>query len=330
MLRKIAFAVSVALVPLVGSASAYAQEKVLRAVTFLPLGAGTQGVQIAEFEKRLNEAGKGVIQIDLIGGPEAIPPGELANAIQTGVIDVMFVSVGLYHSLLPITDYYTVTTLTPTQRRENGVADYLNELHGKALNTHILADYLYPVQNVYYLGKNIGADRIERIRNGDFAGLRMRGNASYRPVFDELGIETFPISAGDIYTAMERGTIDGFAWVTIDMLVQGWGDVVKWRMDPQYNHGQTNLQINLDVWNGLNDEQREILGRVAEEWERWSFDDANQRNEAEAKAQAEAGIERFSLTAEAEAKFLPITQEKHWENLKAVLPEAYERLRAAE
>lgn len=310
-------------------APAAADEVTLRAVTFLPTSAGTLGAHMEEFARRLNEAGDGVIQVNILGGPEAIAADEQPNAVRTGVVDMMFTSAGRYQSILPLTDYYAVTQLDPVKRRELGISELLNDLHSTRMNTRVLADFLYTVENALYIG-DVSEKRLAAIQQGDFKGLRLRGNASYRPVFDTFGIETFPIAPPDIFTAVERGTIDGFAWPSIDMLVQGWGDVTKYRIAPNFNHGQTNLQINLDTWNALTDEQREILDRVAREWEAWSLEDGLKRNQEESAAQMAAGIQMIELPDAVTAHFLQVANDRTWNNFERVLPDIAAKLRAFE
>ena len=49
----------------------------------------------------MNEEGKGVLQINYIGGPKAMPPFEVGNAVKTGVVDIGNVTSAFYTNLLP-------------------------------------------------------------------------------------------------------------------------------------------------------------------------------------------------------------------------------------
>lgn len=310
------------LVPVAGQAN----EVTLNALSFLPAsGDSTQALHISKFVEQVNQDGKGQVQIRVVGGPEALAASEQPNAVSSGAVDMIFTALTMYHSRLPLTDYYTATSLTPMQRRELGVSDYLNELHAQAMNTRVLADYLYTAQNVLYFG-HLDEATVARIAKGDFTGLRMRGGPPYAAVFAELGIENYPIAPPDIYTAIERRTVDGYAWPSIDMLQQGWGEITEYRLEHPFNHGSTNVQINLDVWNELGPERQEILSRVAEQWERWSYEQGLQRNAEEAAAQIKAGVKPIALTQQAAAGFTEMARRVHWENLRKLRPDAYARL----
>jgi hypothetical protein len=67
--------------------SANAQEVTLRAVTaFAEKTTYSRGFET--FIERVNADGKGIIQINYIGGPKAMPPFEVGNALKTGVVDI--------------------------------------------------------------------------------------------------------------------------------------------------------------------------------------------------------------------------------------------------
>ena len=84
MVRK--FALSLVATTLVCS-QAFAQEITLRGVTaFAEKTTYSRGFE--KFIERVNAEGKGTIQINYIGGPKAIPPFEVGNALKTGVVDI--------------------------------------------------------------------------------------------------------------------------------------------------------------------------------------------------------------------------------------------------
>src|SRR5215472_12671969 len=88
--------------------SAYAQEVTLRAVTaFAEKTTYSRGFET--FVERVNEAGKGVIRINYIGGPKAMPPFEVGNALKNGVVEIANVTGAFYTNLLPEADAWKLT-----------------------------------------------------------------------------------------------------------------------------------------------------------------------------------------------------------------------------
>ena len=67
--------------------SANAQEITLKGITsFAEKTFYSRGFE--KFIDKVNADGKGVIQINYIGGPKAMPPFEVGNALKTGVVDL--------------------------------------------------------------------------------------------------------------------------------------------------------------------------------------------------------------------------------------------------
>src|SRR5215470_7016110 len=94
MLAALAFGV----VSVMGS-TASADEVTLKAAVFVPPST-TYGVQFKRFVDRVNETGKGVLQIRIVGGPEAVPADGQAQAVKNGVLDLSATPTAYYKSLM--------------------------------------------------------------------------------------------------------------------------------------------------------------------------------------------------------------------------------------
>src|SRR5271165_2926204 len=85
------------------ASSAAAQEITLRAVS--AFAEGTEfSKNFERFIERVNSNGKGIIKINYIGGPRAVPPFEVGNAVRTRVIDIANVTGAFYTNLMPEAD----------------------------------------------------------------------------------------------------------------------------------------------------------------------------------------------------------------------------------
>src|SRR2546423_14195885 len=98
-------AVAAAVLGLMGldTAAVSAQEVTLRAVT--AFAEGTQFSRNFErFVEKVNADGKGLVRINYIGGPRAMPPFEVGNAVRTRVVDMANVTGAFFTNLLPEAD----------------------------------------------------------------------------------------------------------------------------------------------------------------------------------------------------------------------------------
>ena len=83
--------------------AAEAQEVTLKAVT--SFAEKTQfSKNFERFIDKVNADGKGQVQINYIGGPRAMPPFEVGNAVRTKVVDIANVTGAFYTNLMPEAD----------------------------------------------------------------------------------------------------------------------------------------------------------------------------------------------------------------------------------
>ena len=89
-MKKTVLLAAAALLPALFAAGAGAQQGVqLRLVSAFPENQ-FYVKRTVEWIEKVNAEGKGVLQINFIGGPKAIPTFEVGKAVQSGVVDIGF------------------------------------------------------------------------------------------------------------------------------------------------------------------------------------------------------------------------------------------------
>jgi len=167
-----------ALAAVLTASAAPAQEVTLRAVS--SFAEGTEfSKNFERFIEKVNNDGKGVIKINYIGGPRAVPPFEVGNAVRTRVVDIANVTGAFYTNLMPEADGFKLNGKPMSEQRKNGTWEYINQLHNQKLNSQYLARQFHNVPFHIYLNKKI--DKI------DFSGLKIRVTPVYRDVVEALG-----------------------------------------------------------------------------------------------------------------------------------------------
>jgi len=298
--------------------AAAAQEVTLRAVT--SFAEKTQFSRNFErFIDKVNADGKGVLQINYIGGPRAMPPFEVGNAVRTKVVDIANVTGAFYTNLMPEADGFKLISKPMSEQRRNGTWAFINQLHNQKLNAQYLARQFHNVPFHIYLNKKI--DKL------DFTGLKIRVTPVYKDVVEALGGTTITTPPGEVYTALERGVVDGYGWPITGIFDLGWEKVTKFRMEPAFYSVEVNVLVNLDVWKGLNDAQRKVLNGAA----LW-LEGLDGENEAAIKAererQAKAGIQAIDFGAAESKTFLTKANDVAWQSVIKRAPENGPKLRA--
>jgi TRAP-type C4-dicarboxylate transport system substrate-binding protein len=308
---------AVAAAVLAQAAPAAAQEITLRAVS--AFAEGTQfSKNFERFIEKVNKDGKGVVQINYIGGPRAVPPFEVGNAVRTKVVDMANVTGAFYTNLMPEADGFKLIGKPMSEQRKNGTWAYINELHNKKLNSHYLARQFHNVPFHIYLNKKI--DKL------DFSGLKIRVTPVYRDIVQALGGTPVNTAPGEVVTALERGVVDGYGWPVSGIFDLGWDKVTKFRMDPGFYSVEVNVLVNQDVWKGLNDAQRKVLNDAALWLE--GLDSENVTvNKAEIDRQTKAGIQPITFSPAEAKKFLDQANAVAWESVIKRAPDTAPKLR---
>lgn len=101
----------------------------------------------------------------------------------------------------------------------------------------------------------------------DLKGLKMRFFGLGAKVMEKLGVSTQLLAGGDIFPALELGTIDAteFSMPAIDLKL-GFYQVAKYYYFPGWHQQSTlfELLINKDEWDGLSDDTKALFETVCE------------------------------------------------------------------
>ncbi|HEV1999291.1 MAG TPA: TRAP transporter substrate-binding protein DctP, partial [Xanthobacteraceae bacterium] len=235
-----------------------------------------------KFVDKVNADGKGVIQINYIGGPKAMPPFEVGNALKGGVVDIANVTGAFYTNLMPEADAWKLTERPMSELRKNGGYDYMAKIYDQKLNAILLARHID--NNPFHLYLNKPIDKI------DLTGLKVRITPVYRDFFQSLGATVVQTAPGEVYTALERGVVDGYGWPITGIFDLGWHEKTKYRVDPGFYSAEVSILINKATWDRLNDAQKKIITDAAA-WLEGQAQDTIKENEADIAKQKAAGIQ---------------------------------------
>ena len=255
-----------------------AQETTLRMVS--AFAENTQYVKnLMPMIQKLNAEGKGSLQINFIGGPKAMPPFEVGNAVRTGVVDMAMTTGAFYTNIMPEADALKLTQVPHGALRKNGGHELINKIWNEKANMQYLGRVIDYTPFHLYLTK--------KIDKPDLTGLKLRITPVYREFFQALGATVMQTPPGEVYTALERGVVDGYGWPINGIFDFNWHEKTKFRVDPGFYSAEVSLVMNLDKWKGLNAEQRGLLTRhvialenANDSWKKVNQDDIRKQKEA--------------------------------------------------
>ena len=225
----------------------------------LPL-LGTMGKRI---ETEIARVSGGTIELKFHEPGALAPPFETFDAVAYGAIEAGWSTSGYWAGKVPALQIFTSIPFGPSAPEylawfdHGGGREIFEDIYHRR-NIHGVICGLSPPEASGWFKRPI--DRIE-----DFEGLKVRFFGLGGKVLEKVGVNTQLLAGGDIFPALELGTIDGteFSMPAVD-LNMGFYQVADHYYFPGW-HQQSSLFeliVNLDAWNGLTDTQRAQIETV--------------------------------------------------------------------
>ena len=204
------------------------------------------------FAKYVAEATDNKFQIQSFAAGEIVPGLQAADAVTNGSVEACHTASYYYVGKDPTFAFATAVPFGLNSRMEDawfmhgGGLDLMNEFY-KGYNIHAL------------VGGNTGCQmggwfRKEIKTPADLNGVKMRIGGFAGRVMQKLGVVPQQIAGGDIYPALEKGTIDAAEWVgPYDDEKLGFNKVAPFYYYPGWWEGGAHLNffINSAKWNEL-------------------------------------------------------------------------------
>ena len=269
------------------------------------------------FVDKVNEAGEGVVQIDVRGGPEAIGMFQQPDAVRDGIVDMVYTPGSFYGGALPEKDAMVASNLTAVETRQNGGTALIDEIHQEKMGLKYLGWF---DSGVCYNLWTRNEPTFDADGNLEVEGLKLRGNAVYNAFFTNyLGAQVIDLPTGEVYSALQRGVVDATGWTQIGLIDLKWNEFLNYRIEPCFFSTDLGVIVNLEKWNSLSPEAQQILQDVAIQHEADSVEALKAKKDADFAALEAAGMQVVTLEGEAKANYLAAAREKTWERMSEVM-----------
>lgn len=291
-----------------------AEEVTLSGASCFPIGSPVSKPFEAVVDE-VNKRGKGVVQIDLVGGAPAIgSPFTLVQKMSRGAYDVVGCTEAYFGNVLPEAPVLRFAEKPYSELRKNGGLDYMQKLLNEK-GIHFLArhhDF-----GPFHLWLN------EKIDKPDLTGLHLRVSPVYTAFFKSLGATVQTSNIQQVYTYMENGTVKGYGWPALGW-VPAWVKVTKYRVEPGFYNSTLHTLINLDKWNDLSKEQQDLLTTIGLEFEGRSEPNSPELSSALKKQKewmASEGMETITFEGADRETWLAKAVEAGWQEVLERSPE---------
>ncbi|HEX2580531.1 MAG TPA: TRAP transporter substrate-binding protein [Dongiaceae bacterium] len=209
---------------------------------------------------RVKEATGGKFEIRTFAAGEIVPGPQVLDAVQGGTVECGHTACYYFYGKDPTFAFDTAVPFGLNSRQQTA---WIYSGGGRELLTEFFAAYNvvpFPAGNT---GTQMGGWFNREIKEvNDLKGLKYRIGGFAGQVLKRLGVVPQQIPGGDIYPALEKGTIDAAEWVgPYDDEKLGFNKVAKYYYYPGWWEGgaQLSLLVNKGAWDGLSAEYKAIL-----------------------------------------------------------------------
>ena len=239
----------------------------------------------------------GELEIKYKGGPEVISFKEQVEAARTGLIDMVFTATSYYTSIIPVGDGFSASALKPWEERDKGVFEFMQKIHAEKANVFFLSRMGSGIPFQIHTNKPVKSV-------ADLKGMKLRCSPTLIPFLKKIGVNPVMMKPGDIYTALERGVVQGYVWPAAQMREWGWEKVTKYVIEPPTPYQAIDVVlVNLDAWKKLPKHLQDLLIESAREDEFRTIVRALEYIPRESAELQKMGIQYLKLP-EADAKIL--------------------------
>lgn len=223
---------------------------------------GTLGIRIAE---QITAITGGEITVTFQNPGAVVPALEVFDAVGSGAVEAGWSTPGYWAGRVPALQLLAAVPFGPQAGeylawvKFGGGQELLDELYEPHNIKSVMCGIIAPEASGWF------REEINSVE--DLRGLTMRFFGLGALVMEKMGVSTQLLAGGDIFPALELGTIDAteFSMPAIDLNL-GFYQVASYYYFPGWHQQSTlfDLMINLDLWEDLSEQQQLMIETVCD------------------------------------------------------------------
>ena len=134
----------------------------------------------------------------------------------------------------------------------------------------------------------------------------------YIPLINALGAKGVSTAGGEVYTALERGTVDGFWWGGREIRPWGWNEVCKYIWGPPIWTVDVYVFMNKKKWDSLDETQKAFLNELFQDYEVKTYAAQVSLQDEITRKLLEGGMEEIRFSPEDEKWYTNMAYTEGW------------------
>jgi len=221
-------------------------------------------------------------------GPEVVPAGKQLQPVSAGVFDIIYTH-GLYHTgTTGIGAAVDAVAGDVDKRRSSGIWAWVDNHYQATQNVKILSIPTATTGFRFFLKEPMDA-------GSKLNGKKIRALPSYNKIVGSLGGTAVIIPFGELYSATEKGVIDGLVWPSVGAVGFKFHEVAPYLAEPAFGTVSYLIMMNLDKFNSLDADAQNILLDAGYQLEKNTIGIFNELLKVETAAMEAAGAKTTSI-----------------------------------
>lgn len=253
--------------------------------------------------EQVSKLTNGKVKITIYPAQQLVKARQMVPATSKGTIDMAVMPGPYFAGRMPLIDIDWLPMLykteTMAQARQAGIDAMLSEEFEKVLNVKMITSYQGGTSEIWTVKQ-----KVETLE--DMKGLLIRGaGGALTQIVRALGATPVTVSGAEVFTALQRGTIDGSLWTTSSYIANKVWEVTKFgtRLSRPFIPGFVELGMNLDKWNRLPPDVQKAMLEAGKKMQVWAIDLAAKKDKELWQRATQGGMTITQLSAREEARW---------------------------
>ncbi|WP_416899181.1 MAG: TRAP transporter substrate-binding protein DctP [Minwuia sp.] len=218
----------------------------------------------AGFKERVEAWSGGCIKFENYDSGALTSVGGMVDAVDQGIIDISHSWGAFYVGDVPEADIEVGLPLAWGETYEVYDAYYnrgLKEVIAEAYESRFNVKHFPSILGLEY----VLATREEISSLADLNGKKLRALGIYGEIAQSVGASAVVIPGGELYTALQLGTIDGLIYGAEAIVAQGLQEFLKTAIvEPNLNAGAAHWLFNRNTWEDLPPELQQVIEQAVD------------------------------------------------------------------
>lgn len=266
----------------------------LKLSSYLP-ETGTEGLMGKWWGSELETRSNGRVKVEYYFSQALVKTMDTLPAVTKGIADVQFFAPGYFPTQLPLTGGLDLIYQTESNWIQSECFNEMAETYPPFQK--MLKDNNIKVMSCMGASEVVAGSTKPLRTLEDLQGLKMRAMGLMNKAIEILGATPVAMPLPEVYEALERGTLDAFTGVPYHLTVAfKLCEVTKYIVDPGIGAYATGgYFMNLDTWNELSDDIKEIINEINQEFPDVSAEIGNEVLQKTTETLLAAGNDIYSL-----------------------------------